>query len=705
VAERSGGVSQEDRRGVSQEDRRAAVRRMLEPRSIAVVGASDRPGSFGRRMVTEALRSPARPVVHPVHPAYDQVQGLRCVPSVADLDPVDLALLGVPDRALVDQVSLASSRGAGGAVVFGSAVGLADRVRAVAGSMPLLGPACMGFVNVARGVRAIGYLERAGLAPGPIALVSHSGSAFSALLRTHRRLDYALAVSSGQELVTTTADFLDYALDQPETRVVGLLVETMREPARLRAALARAASEDVAVVALTVGSSAVGGALVGAHSGALAGADGAWEALCRAYGVHRVRDLDELVDTLELFALARRPRPGVPGSKPLGLATVHDSGGERALLADVAATLGVPFAELGVATLAELTGLLDHGLEPGNPLDVWGTGADTEALLTGCLTTVAHDPSVGVTALAVDLVEEYDGDESYPAAALAAHAATDAPLVVLTSTAASVHQPTADLLRDAGVPVLEGHGPGLRALGHLLANASPARPRPALPAEAHGTLTGKPVRLPTEPSALLAALGDLGVPVVATATVRSAAEAVAVAAEAGFPVALKTAAVAHKSDVGGVVLGLSSAAEVAAAYEALAARLGPEVVVQAMAAPGVELALGVVRDPHLGPLVVMGVGGTLVELVAERAVALPPFDEAAATALLAELPRVSALLAGVRGAPAADLPAVAAAVAALSRVAVALDDDVVALDVNPLVCAPAGCVAVDALLVAAPRAG
>ncbi len=682
--------------GVSAPDPRSAVRRMLEPRSVAVVGASGRVGSFGRRMVVEARRSPARPDLHLVHPTYDEVDGLRCVPTLAELPQVDLVLLGVPDHAVVDQVALASSRGDGGAVVFGSAVGLADRIRAAAGAMPLVGPACMGFLNLARGVRALGYLESTDLVPGRVALVSHSGSAFSALLRTHRRLDYALAVSSGQELVTTTADYLDYALDLPETGVVGMLAETMRDSDRLRAALSRAAEADLPVVALTVGSSATGSALVGAHSGALAGADGAWEALCRAYGVHRVHDLDELVDTLELFALTRRPRPG---SRPRGLATVHDSGGERALLADVAAAAGVWLPPLAEGTRAALAGILEPGLEPGNPLDVWGTGAGTEALLTSCLTTVARDPAVAVTALAVDLVEEYDGDESYPAAALAAHAMTDAPLVVLTGTAAAVHQPTATRLREAGIPVLEGFRSGLRALGHLLADD---RPRPGPPALAG---PGEPAGLPREPAALLQALDARGIPAAAAAPVASAADAVTAADRLGLPVALKTAAVAHKSDVGGVALGLTSPSAVAAAYDDLAARLGPQVLVQAMAPPGVELALGVVRDPHLGPLVVVGAGGTLVELVGERAVALPPFDEAAAEALLAELPKVSALLAGVRGAAPADHAAVAGAVAALSRVAARLPDDVVALDVNPLVCGPTGCVAVDALAVARTPAG
>jgi acetate---CoA ligase (ADP-forming) len=255
-------------------------------------------------MVLETLRSPARPTVHLVHPRHREVLGLRCLPSLAEVpDPVDLVLLGVPDDALAEQAGLARGRGDGGAVAFGSAVGVGDAVREAAGAMPLVGPSCMGFVNVARGIRALGYLEPEALAPGGIALVTHSGSAFSALLRTHRRLEYSLAVSSGQELLTSTADHLDYALDQPETRVVGLFLETLRDVPRLRASLARAAVQDVPVVALAVGGSPVGGALVAAHSGAVAGTDAAWEALFRAYDVRRVRDLDEMVDTLELLGM------------------------------------------------------------------------------------------------------------------------------------------------------------------------------------------------------------------------------------------------------------------------------------------------------------------------------------------------------------------------------------------------------------------
>lgn len=672
--------------------------RMLEPRSVAVVGASERSGSFGLRLATEVLRSPARPAVHLVHPRHREVLGHPCLPSLADLpDPVDLVLLGVPDAALPEQLALAAKRDDGGAVVFGSAPGLAEEIAAAAGPMALCGAGCMGFVNPARGVRAIGYLEREELPPGPIALVTHSGSVFSALLRTSRRLEYSLAVSSGQELVSTTADYLDYALDQPETRVVGLFLETMRDVPHLRRSLARAGERDVPVIALTVGGSAAGAALVDAHSGALAGDDAAWEALFAAHGVHRVRHLDELVDTLELFAVGRRARAT---SGRAGLATVHDSGAERVLVADTAERLGVGFAPLSATTRDRLQSLLGPGLAAGNPLDVWSTGSDTEGLITGCLTALADDDSVAVVALAVDLVAEYDGDLSYPHAISAVSRRTDKPVVVLANLASAVDPAQAAELRALGIPVLEGTRSGLVALRHLLARHPPGASRepPGVDPVRQARWLSRLAEGPLGDAQALDLIADYGIEVSPLRLADSAEAAVTAAEELGYPVVLKTTGVAHKTDVAGVLAGLADPSAVRAGYADLCARLGPHVAVQHQEPSGVEVALGVVRDPLVGPLLLVAAGGTMAELVGARAVALPPVDEARVRELLDGLV-VDRLLAGVRGRPPADRDAVVRAVLAVSQLAVELGDALEALDVNPLVATPAGAVAVDALVV------
>jgi acyl-CoA synthetase (NDP forming) len=676
------------------------VTAMLTARSVALVGASARPGSLGARMIDEVGRSPGRRIAL-INPRYEQIGGRPCVPSLRELDePVDLALLAVPDRALESQLRDAAECGARSAVVFGSAHGaqLRDTLRKIAmdAGMALCGAGCMGFVNVEHELRATGYVERDTIRSGPIGLVTHSGSVFSTMLRTSRALGYTVAISSGQELVTTTADFMEHILDHTGTRIVALVLETTRHGTRLVALLRRAAAMDIPVVVLPVGGTPLGSSMVSAHSGALAGERAGWEALAEGTGALLVRDLGELTDTLELLSLAPRAR-----AAGRGIATVHDSGAERALLADVAHDLGIPFAPLGEGTTKQLAAILDEGLEATNPLDLWGTGANTRELFGASLSVMAADPAVSAIALAIDLVEEYDGDTSYIDAALDLH--VDIPLVVLSNLASAIDQPAAARLRAAGIPVLEGTVSGLVALRHLLALSS-RRDQPAphlVDTERRERWTARldderPLDL-AESSELLA---DYGIPSVDALTVADADAAVAAAEALGYPVVVKTAApgIAHKSDVGGVVLGARDAGAVRVAYHDLAHRLGPEVSVSATVRPGVELALGLVRDQQLGPLVVVAAGGELIELLGDRAIALPPVSHERAENLLRAL-RIRSLLDGWRGSAPVRKDDVVDAVVGMSRLAAELGDRLDALDVNPLVANEVGAVAVDVLVV------
>lgn len=669
--------------------RRAAVAAMLGARSVAVVGASPRPDSFGSRMVVEAQRGSAR--VHLVNPRYDRIGGVPCAPTLADLDEaVDLVLLGVPDTALMEQLESAVDVGARSAVLFGSAYGLREKVAATASDagMALCGAGCMGFVNNALGVRALGYLEPDPLQAGGISLVTHSGSAFSTLLRARRGFGFRLAVSSGQELVTDTADYVDYALDDPGTDIIALMMETPRSVTRLRTALLRAADQNVPVVILTIGGSPRGRAMVAAHSGALAGEQAAWQAFCTATGAVHVSDLAEFADTLELFSARRAARGG-------GIATVHDSGAERALAADLAHELGVEFADLADDTLAAVGTLLDDGLLPTNPLDVWGTGADTRNLFGACLQAMADDPGVGVTALAVDLVTEFDGDTAYADAVLDVAKRTDAPLAVLASVASAIDRSTADRLRDNGIPVLEGARSGLAAMGHLVRWPLPLDP----PAGPTPSKRGVP-----EDASAFDLLAAYGIPVVESRFAESIDEVLAAARTVGYPVALKTAAALHKSDVGGVALHLADAEALRVAYTTMADALGPAVSVQQMAANGVEVSVGFVRDQAFGPLVIVAAGGTLVELLADRVVACPPVSHAMAVRLLDGL-RIRPLLDGWRGAPAVDLDALADVIVRFSTMAMELGDDLDAVEANPVIVSPRGAIAVDGLVIVRGRVG
>jgi acyl-CoA synthetase (NDP forming) len=671
---------------------------MLGARTMAVVGASPRPGSFGERMVLEAQRGSAR--VHLVNPRYDRVGELPCVPSLEALDEVpDLVLLGVPDAALVTQLKSAAAVGARSAVLFGSAhgAGLREAVIAIAAEagMAVCGAGCMGFVDNTTGVRALGYLEPHPLPAGGLALITHSGSAFSTLLRSRRGFGFRLAVSSGQELVTDTADYLEHALDDPATRLVGLLMETPRSAPRLRAALRRAADQDVPAVILTVGGSPRGRAMVAAHSGTLAGDAAGWAAFCASTGAVRVTDMAEFADTLELFAAGRRVKalPGDRGS----IATVHDSGAERALCADIAHQIGVPFAELSAGTLTAIDGLLDTGMHATNPLDVWGTGADTRALFGTCLRAMIDDPAVAVTALAVDLVTEFDGDTAYTEAVLDTAGHTDAPLAVLASVGSAVDPVASQLLRDNGIPVLEGMRSGLAAMGHLAAWPLWTDDEPVpVDDQRRRRWRERIAHTPVQPFELLA---EYGIPVPASRQAHTLEGVLAAAAEIGYPVALKTQGVAHKSDVGGVVLGLADADALAAAYASMATALGPGASVDAMAAPGIEVSVGFVRDGAFGPLLVVAAGGVAVELHDDRQVACPPVSRAGARRLLAGL-RIAPLLAGWRGAPPVDIDGLADAIVGFSQLAMELGDVLDAVEANPVIAAPGGVVAADALVIA-----
>ncbi|WP_235568050.1 acetate--CoA ligase family protein [Mycobacterium sp. Root135] len=671
------------------EQRKSAVAAMLGARSVAVVGASARPDSFGARMIVEAQRGSAR--MHLVNPRYDRIGDLPCAASLSELDePVDLVLLGVPDGALVEQVAAAADAGARSAVVFGAALGVRDKVAAVASQagMALCGAGCMGFVNNAIGLRALGYLEPEVLPAGGVSLVTHSGSAFSTLLRARRGFGFRLAVSSGQEIVTTTADYVDYALDDPGTDVLALLLESPREVPRLRRALRRAHDGGIPAVVLPVGGSPTGQAMVAAHSGALAGGDAAWQAFCDDVGAVRVRDMAEFADTVEIFSMRRRAGSGGR------VATVHDSGAERAMIADLAHEVGVEFAQLSPRSLSAITDLLDDGLIATNPLDVWGTGADTRSLFRACLHVMTQDPAVAVTALAVDLVPEFDGDTAYPDAVLDVAAETDAPLAVLTSLPGAVDRDAATRLRDNGIPVLEGFRSGVVALGHLA--RWPLHLESGPPAVDRDRRRRWQARLPEWDGFEL--LADYGIPVARPILAHTLDQALAAADEAGYPVVVKTAAAEHKSDVGGVALDLVDATAVRAAYADLAQRLGPSVTVQPMVPGGVEVSVGVVRDATFGPLVVVAAGGTLVELLADRVLACPPVSHGGAMRMLDAL-RVRRLLDGWRGAPATDVGALADAIVGFSELATELGDSFEAVEANPLIVSVSGVVAVDALVV------
>jgi len=642
---------------------------------------------------------------YPINPNYKEIEGQRCYSSLSDLpETVDLAIIAIANARLEVAMREAAAHGARAAVIFASGYlendsdpPLTVRITKIArdAGMAVCGGNGMGYYNDTAKVWAAGFPAAREPRPGNITFISHAGSIFGALAHNDRRFRFNLVVSAGQELVTTAADYLDYALEQPETRVVGLFLETVRTPERFMRALEKAAVRDIPVVALKAGRTAAAAALALSHSGAIAGDDAAYEALFERYGVHRVHTLDELGATLLLFAQGRRAAPG-------GLAAIHDSGGERELVIDLASDCGVPYAAIDPTTVERLRARLDHGLEPINPLDAWGTGHDFVNLFADCFTALLDDPDTGLGLFFNDLRTESYLHQGFAKAARMAAARTAKPVAYATNYSQVRHDGLAVELTEAGVPVLDGTVPALLAARHLLDHRDfrnrATDPPPEI--KSHRNWRTRLAAGPLDEADALGLLSDYGIATLPTTVVESADAAARAAKEFGFPAVCKTAMpeIHHKTEQGGVKLGLGDEAAVRAAYEDLAHRLGPRVLVTRMAQAGVELALGFTRDPQFGPVIMVAAGGTLVELLRDARHALAPFGPAAARRMLESL-SMARLFAGMRGSAPVNIDAATHAIARFSVLAAELGDLIAECDVNPLIVSATGAVAVDALLI------
>ncbi|QEW23382.1 acetyl coenzyme A synthetase (ADP forming), alpha domain protein (plasmid) [Paracoccaceae bacterium] len=689
--------------------RTAGMDALLRPRAIALVGASNRSGAPGRVMVEQVAIDGYAGAVYPVNPRETAILGRQCYPDLASLPgPVDLAVIALGDRRVEAALDEVIARGIPAAAIFAgcdlSDQGddallhrLTDKARAA--GLQICGPNSMGYLNPGLGLRIVGYAPRVPLKPGHIALITQSGSAFSALGYNHPRLRFSLAVSTGRELTTRSEDYMLWALAQPETRVIGMFQETAREPVKFRAALRLAEDRGIPVVILKVGKTATSAQFAASHSGAIAGNAAAYEAVFRAHGVIEVDTLDEFGACLQLFSHV------TPGRLPGGLlAGVHDSGGEREMAVDLAEKVGVGYAVLSRATKDKLAANLDSGLKPDNPLDAWGSGTDFESRIANCMDALIDDPAVGLVGLFQDIRDGSYISGRYVAALAAASERSGKPGLVVSNYAAVRHDDMALSAIEAGLPVVEGTQEGLKAIRALFdARDRRARPVLAVRVTSSDILTRWRARL-SEPRDLseaeaLALLKDYGIRTPQTATVAGIDQLRTAATGMGFPLALKTAVpgIHHKSDVGGVHLGLKDMAALEATYADMAARLGPQAVLEQMMPQGIELAFGIVQDDAFGPFVMVAAGGIWIEALDDRVVCLPPFDTIEARAMLDAL-RIRPLLNGGRGVPPADLDAIAQALAGISRLAADLGDLIGEMDVNPLFANADGLCAVDALL-------
>jgi len=703
-----------------------AATALLNPGTVAVVGDTPTHGRGGL-LHEQLVRRGFTGTIVPVNPNYDEIRGLPAYPTVSDYGaPVDFAAVTLgPARALASMRDCIEA-GARAVLFIGSGFAEAGpagtliqaglRDLAERHGIALAGPNCYGLANVRAGFAPFFGALPEPLAPGPVALISGSGALTHAVGDglAARGTGFGYVITVGNEAGVTAADYLSLVADDPRIRVVACYLEAFRDAAGFAAAAAKAAAAGQQLIVLTPGRSAGSRQASAAHTGALAPEHRVTAAFLRRLGAVLVDDLDELAETVELASFAP-----VIGDGPVTIATI--SGGGSAVLADLAADAGLPLPPFSPEVAAALRRVIPGDAPIGNPVDLTGLATDDQSIIAGALRAADTQPSdgPGLHLFAVNTplaATEPDRDLYRTMAATVARTAPElrSPVALFTLTSGALDPALLAIAHDAGLPLLQGAREALTAVARLRAvtaiRAQPEGPAPAVTPRAAASVA----ELARHPGATLVqgaaggVLAAAGLNVARGRLAATAEDAATIAADLGFPVVAKIESpdIAHKSDVGCVQLGLRSAGQARAAAEVIlrrAAALGARidgVRIERQAPEGIAVLAGAVIDPQLGPAVVVGAGGIYAELLDDSAVLLAPATARQVRDALAGL-RIGALLAGARGQPAADIDALADAVAAVSEIAWAARGELAAIDVNPILAHPdgAGITVVDAMIV------
>lgn len=681
---------------------RAELDRLVAPRSIAVVGASPRPGSFGLRTLENLANF--RGAVWPVNAKYDRVGAYVCYPSLAALPgKPDLVALVVPREGVEAALRDAAAAGAGGVVVYASGYGemardegAAEQRRlgeiARAAKMPMLGPNCMGLVNHELGV-GVSFIPEYAKQPrkvGPIAFVSQSGALGYCLAQAAERgVGYRYFFSVGNSSDVDVADLIGAMAEDPGVRAVACLFEGVPDARRLLEAGARAREAGKPVIVYKLGVSEDGAAAARSHTGSLAGSGEAFAALFERAGFVAVDDYEALVEYAKFFSAAGKPLAR-------GVAAVSGSGGAGIISADMAARHGVPMPQPMPHTVEVLKSVVPEFGAARNPCDPTGQVLSVPESFAKCCRALLEDPQYGVLLCAMSVASRETGNKR--ATEIAALAREQPKPIAVAWVSEWLQGPGSEAYEaDDRVGFFRSMGRCYAAIaawqrwhGHKVVEEPRLSTRTALPA-----LQGKRILGEREAKAVLGRYGLKSAPERQAGNAEEAAKA---ARELGYPVVLKADGdIEHKTEAGAVKLDLRDEAALRAACAAMTvARSG--FLVQSMLKGGVELVVGVRRDPQCGPVLLVGLGGVLVEVLRDTALALAPVGKAEARRLLERLKGFK-LLQGYRGEPAADLDAVCEAIARISEFAADHADAVEEIDVNPLLAQPDGAVALDALVV------
>lgn len=701
--------------------RHIEMARFFEAKSVALIGASDREGSLGtvvmRNLTTTGFKGP----IFAVNPSHERVGGQRCYSNLAQIhEPVDLAIIVTPAAAVADVLKDCGAKGVMAAIVLSAGFGetgeegkyLERAVLEIARQhgIRFLGPNCLGLMRPASGLNAT--FSHAMAKAGHIALVSQSGAMCTAMLdwASPRDVGFSCVVSSGIAADVDFGEILDYLVIDPATRAIMLYIEGIRDARGFMSAL-RAAARAKPVVVLKAGRHAEGRRAAVSHTGALVGSDEVFDAALVRAGVVRAQeyaDFFAVAETLHTGARTRGPR----------LAVVTNGGGPGVMAADHLVDKRLPLAEFSEATLARLDASLPRSWSGENPVDVLGD-ADAERFAVAVNACLAD---AGVDAVLAILVPQAVTEPFAVAQAVAPLAGrAGKPLLTCWMGDASM-QSSRELFRKCEIPTFGSPEAAIEAFAAMVAYQANQEtllqvPEP-LGAQTRPDRDGAQLIVDSalaakrrildavESKGLLAAFG---IPVTRSVPARDVAEALAIAEEIGFPVAMKIHSrdITHKTDVGGVRLGLKSGRAVQAAYGELleaAAERRPDAAIHGVllepmqrSPSGRELMLGVLNDPVFGPVISVGLGGTMVEVIRDRGLALPPLNRFLAQRMVDDT-RAARFLAEFRGKPAASREALESVILHLSEMVCELPW-IEELDVNPLIVDEQTATAVDARVV------
>jgi acetyl-CoA synthetase (ADP-forming) len=690
---------------------RVDVERILHPRSVAVFGASDSKDKFGGRIMHFLVHHGFPGDIYPINLRRTEVLGRTAYPAIADAPtPADVAILAVPSEALVDSVAAAAAAGVGCCVIISTGfaeagdvgqtrqAALVDIARRT--GTRLVGPNCMGLIVPHHHLALCSsvVLDTAELRDGAIGLVSQSGALMVSIFDRAAAdgIGFRHCVSLGNQVDLEICDFLEYLIDDPRTEAICLYIEGLLDGARFRRGLSAARRAGKPLLLVKTGRTEAGVKSARSHTASLAGSFDVFETVCREEGAVIARDPDDMVRAAHFLIRHRGPRRG-------GVAIVSSSGGGAGIASDRVSELGMPLAEFSPTTRASLDELL---LEPQalNPIDLGGRKKPEEVEIAGDVARICFgDPGVAYGfAILTSMPFFARRTRLIGEAALA----VDKPVMIALTPGAAADAPRR-ALREAGVFYFDRTEDALRVLALLAeydrrdaATSAPFRPT-GLPDP--GLLVHLPEGTLTE-SEVKRLLETYGVNVAREVIVATPEATGAAAAPLGWPVVLKAVSrdIVHKSDVGAVRLGLDSPEAVVTAARDMATTLARTVPaaklegfsVQETIRGEAEMIVGARRDPHFGPVVMVGGGGVAVELLRDVALATAPVDRPRARAMIASL-RTAPLLTGARGRPLLDVDAVVEAVVRVSWLAVDLDRRLVDVEVNPLMVGRAGAVAVD----------